>query len=90
MCSIHIPRVHDDRIVFSRYDLYDLKPLAEDLVMPLDMAKSKPFAFAPRYEAAKCPLFPSSTILSVFESETSAANDCWNARLRSTAYLKAM
>ena len=53
-----VVRVYDDRIVFSRYDLYDLKPLAEDLVMPLGAAESKPYAFAPRYEAAKHPQFP--------------------------------
>ena len=53
-----VVRVYDDRIVFTRYDLYDLKPLAEDLVMPLDTAKSKPFEFAPRCEAAKHPEFP--------------------------------
>ena len=75
-----IVRVYDDRIVFSRYDLYDLKPLAEDLVMPLDMAKSKPFAFAPRYEAAKCPLFPVGAKVSVSFCEANHRGDAKKAK----------
>lgn len=60
-----IVRVFDDRIVFSRYDLYDLKPLAEDLVMPLNSGGVKPFAFGPRQAAAKAPEFPKGAALSV-------------------------
>ena len=60
-----VVRVYDDRIVFSRYDLYDLKPLAEDLVMPLGVAESKPYAFAPRCEAAKHPQFPAEAKVTV-------------------------
>ena len=75
-----IVRVYDDRIVFSRYDLYDLKPLAEDLVMPLDTAKSKPFACAPRREAAKCPLFPADAKVSISFCEANRRGDAKKAK----------
>ena len=70
-----VVRVYDDRIVFSRYDLYDQKPLAEDLVMPLDTAKTKPFAFAPRCEAAKQPQFPESAKVTVSFCEANRRGD---------------
>lgn len=60
-----VVRVYDDRIVFSRHDLYDFKPLAEDLVMPLTSAKDRPFAFGPRKKSAKVPRFPEGASLSV-------------------------
>ena len=58
-------RVYDDRIVFTRYDLYDLKPLAEDLVLPLTDMKVKPFAYEPRYAVAKIPQFPKDAKITV-------------------------
>ena len=63
--QVQIVRVYDDRIVFSRYDLVSNKPLAEDLVMPLGSGKTKPFAFAPRCEAAKAPCFPAGAAVKV-------------------------
>ena len=63
--QVQIVRVYDDRIVFSRYDLVSNKPLADDLVMPLDSGKTKPFAFAPRCEAAKAPCFPAGAAVDV-------------------------
>lgn len=51
-------RVYADRIVFSRYDLFDMKPLAEDWVMPLSAEKGKPYAFDLRRKVAKAPVFP--------------------------------
>lgn len=70
-----VVRVYDDRIVFSRYDLYDQKPLAEDIVMPLDTEKTRPFAFAPRYEAAKLPQFPEDAKVTVSFCEANRRGD---------------
>lgn len=70
-----VVRVYDDRIVFSRYDLYDQKPLAEDLVMPLGTEKARPFAFAPRYEAAKLPQFPEDAKVTVSFCEANRRGD---------------
>ena len=70
-----VVRVYDDRIVFSRYDLYDQKPLAEDLVMPLDTEKTRPFAFEPRYEVAKLPQFPEEAKVTVSFCEANRRGD---------------
>jgi predicted phosphodiesterase len=56
--QVQVVRVYDNRIVFSRYDLVAGKPLAEDLVLPLEDRQPPPFAFAPRCEKAKAPRFP--------------------------------
>lgn len=60
-----IVRVYGDRIVFSRYDLADSKPLAKDLVMPLSQSGAKPFAFEPRRAAAKSPAFPAGAAVKI-------------------------
>jgi hypothetical protein len=75
-----VVRVYDDRIVFSRYDLYDQKPLAEDLVMPLNVAKNKPFAFAPRCETAKQPQFPDGAKVTVSFCEANRRGDARKAK----------
>lgn len=58
-----VVRVYDDRIVFSRYDLADMSPLADDLVLPL--SGERPFAFGPRRAVAKSPVFPADAALVV-------------------------
>ncbi|MBQ3099159.1 MAG: metallophosphoesterase [Kiritimatiellae bacterium] len=82
-----VVRVYDDRIIFSRYDLYDQKPLAEDLVMPLDTAKAKPFAFAPRYEVAKQPQFPEGAKVTVSFCEANRRGDAKKAKKTKTALI---
>ena len=82
-----VVRVYDDRIVFSRYDLYDQKPLAEDLVMPLDTAKTKPFAFAPRCEAAKQPQFPEGAKVTVSFCEANRRGDAKKAKKTKAALI---
>ena len=82
-----VVRVYDDRIVFSRYDLYDQKPLAEDLVMPLDTAKTKPFAFAPRCEAAKQPQFPEGAKVTVSICEANRRGDAKKAKKTKAALI---
>ena len=80
-----VVRVYGDRIVFSRYDLYDLKPLAEDLVMPLGAAESRPYAFLPRYAAAKHPQFPAEAKVSVSFCEANRRGDAKKAKKTKSA-----
>lgn len=58
-----VVRVYDDRVVFSRIDLVAMKPLGDDLVLPLPAAESRPFAFESRRAVAKAPAFPSGAAI---------------------------
>jgi hypothetical protein len=72
--QVQVVRVYDNRMVFSRYDLAAGKPLAEDLVMPIE-GTSKPFAFAPRCEKAKAPCFPADAKVEIAFCEAEHRGD---------------
>ncbi|MCQ2391416.1 MAG: metallophosphoesterase [Kiritimatiellae bacterium] len=57
-------RVFDDRVVISRRDFVTDVALADDVVVPLPVAKNRPFAFASRKSAATAPEFPAGAALS--------------------------
>ena len=62
-------RVYPDRAVFSRREFMTESSLGDDLVMPLPVAESKPFAFAPRAKKALAPEFPKDAELRVKRRE---------------------
>ena len=58
-------KVYDDRIVIERREFRDDTPVADDWVVPLPVAKSRPFEYKTREAKSVAPQFPAGAVLSV-------------------------
>ena len=61
-------KVFADRIVIERREFTHDRPVADDWVIPLPVAASRPFAYDVREKAAVVPEFPSDARLTITES----------------------
>ena len=61
-------KVFADRIVIERREFTHDRPVADDWIIPLPVAASRPFAYDVREKAAVAPEFPSDARLTITES----------------------